>query len=206
MCALSPSIQRVYRGSFPPERTELIDQLVDLPEVLGHGPQLGQRPRQPFGEGSEDVGGLADAGPAFGVRDPGFGVGVGGLGGCDRGGAGTVAAVARLPGGQCVGGGQGLAGLRQVTAGLPEVPLRAVCGQGDLFPESGHLAQLLADLLLGIRQRLEELPVRAVPGAVPPVLPAARAVPGARPPPAGSMSNWPGSLQASSEVCLISYG
>jgi hypothetical protein len=63
--------------------------------------------------------------------------------------------------------------------GLLEVLLHAVQGQGDLFLEFLHLAQLLADLVLGIGQRLEELAVGAVPGAAVPVFLAARAVPGA---------------------------
>ena len=103
--------------------------------------------------------------------DPGLGLGDGGLGGCDRGGAGTVAAVARLPGAHGVGGGQGRPGGFQVAAGLLKVPLRAVQGHDNLFLEGLHLAQVLADLILGIGQRLEELAVRAVPGAVLPVFP-----------------------------------
>ena len=67
----------------------------------------------------------------------------------------------------------------QVAAGLLEVPLRAVQGQGNLFLEFLHLAKVLADLILGIGQRLEELAVGAEPGAVLPVLLAARAVAGA---------------------------
>ena len=94
-------------------------------------------------------------------------------------GAGTVAAVARLPGGHGVGGSQGRPGRRQVAAGLLEVLLRAVQGQGNLFLEGLHLTGTLADLILGVGQRLEELGVRAVPGAVPPVLLAAGAVTGA---------------------------
>jgi hypothetical protein len=93
--------------------------------------------------------------------------------------AGTVAAVARLPGPHGVGGGQGRACRLQFAAGLPEVPLRAVQGQGNLFPECLHFAQALADLVLGIRQRLEELAVGAVPGAVLPVFPATCGVAGA---------------------------
>ena len=81
--------------------------------------------------------------------------------------------------GHGVGGGQGRAGRRQVAAGLPEVLLRAVQGQGNLFPDGLHLAQALADLVLGVGQRLEELAVGAVPGAVLPVFLAARAVTGA---------------------------
>ena len=92
---------------------------------------------------------------------------IGGLGGGDRGGAGAVAAVARLPGGHGVGGGQGRPGRRQVAAGLPEVLLRAVQGQGNLFPEFLHLAEVLPDLVLGVGQRLEELAVGAVPGCRP---------------------------------------
>ena len=80
------------------------------------------------------------------------------------------------PGGHGVGGGQRRPGRCQVAAGLPEVLLRAVQGQGDLFPEVLHLAEVLPDLVLGVGQRLEELAVGAVPGSVPPVLLAARAV------------------------------
>ena len=79
----------------------------------------------------------------------------------------AVAAVARLPGGHGVGGGQGVPGRLQVAAGLPEVLLRAVQGQGNLFPEFLHLAQVLPDLVLGVGQRLEELAVGAVPGCRP---------------------------------------
>jgi hypothetical protein len=87
------------------------------------------------------LGGLADDDPAFRVGDPG--VDNGGLGGCDGGGPGTVAAVARVFGAHGVGGGQGRAGRRQVAAGLLEVVLRAVQGQGNLFLEFLHLAQAL---------------------------------------------------------------
>ena len=167
-------------GQLPAGTDEFIDQFVDLAQVLGDCPQVGQRPGQALRDGVEDIGGgLADTDPAFRVRDPGFGLGDGALGGCDRGGLGSVAAVARLPGAHGAGGGQGPPRRLQVAAALPEVLPRAVQRQGSLFLQVLHLAQALADLILGIRQRLEELAVRAVPGAVLPVLLAARGVPGA---------------------------
>src|SRR5579875_1695511 len=140
-------------GHDPAAAEQGVDGFVGFAEVGGDGADAGQGVPQLPGQLAEGLQGVLAGG------DPGLGIGDRVLGGGDRGGPGAVASLAGFGDGHGAGGGQGVFGRVEASAG-------GLAGGAGLAGELPGGMQAFGDVVFGGGQVAEELPFVAGAGVL----------------------------------------